>query len=400
MPENDSANERRDALTRRQTLAGVAGAIAVANGASASAQSAQGQPLLGDPALPEPAGERMRWAIVGLGTFAVGQVIPGFADARHSRITAFVSGNPDKAERLGASYGVEGYYDYANFDAIADDDDIDCVYIVLPVGLHAEYTIRALEAGKHVLCEKPMANTSSEAAAMIDAARKADRKLGVAYRVHHEPNNAHVREQVANGALGKMRFISADHGFSANPDYPPHKWRLEKALAGGGSMWDIGIYGVNTSLMMLPGDRVVSVSAAYATPAGDPRFSEVEGAIDYRLRMASGINVQGSSSYCYSPYVSRQRYFGSEASIEMQPATTYGDNQITMEGGGSAPRTYRVGDPMHQFSAQVDAFSLAARNGTALLTPGEMGLRDLRIMEACYASADEGGAVVEVDIPV
>ena len=386
--------------TRRETLLTLAGAGAMAASGRLAAQTAKGQPLIGNPSLPENPASRLGWAIVGLGTFAIGQVIPGFANTRHSRITAFISGNPDKARDLGARYDVNRIYNYENFDAIADDPTIDCVYIVLPVGLHAEYTIRALEAGKHVLCEKPMASTSREAEAMIAAAEAAQRKLGVAYRVHFEPNNVHVLDQVRGGALGPMRFISADHGFSANPEYLPHKWRLEKALAGGGSMWDIGVYGINTSLMMLPGDRVKSVSAAYATPEGDPRFREVEGAIDYRLRMASGINIQGSSSYCYSPYVSRQRYFGSDASIEMQPATTYYDNEIRVEGGGQPPRTYRAGDAARQFAAQVDGFSMAARGEVEVRTPGEMGLRDLLIMEACYASADRGGFVVGIDIPV
>lgn len=391
----------QDKPTRRQVLTyGAAAAALAATSGKAAAQRAEGQPLIGNPQLPDVPGERMRWAIVGLGSFAVGQVIPGFADARHSRMTAFVSGNAAKARDLGARYEVDRFYGYDNFDRIADDDQIDCVYIVLPVGLHAEYTIRALKAGKHVLCEKPMASSAAEAQAMVDAARAANRQLGAAYRVHFEPNNVHALERITNGDLGVMRYISADHGFSANPDFPPHKWRLEKELGGGGSMWDIGVYGVNTSLMMLPGDRVVSVSAAYATPAGDPRFTEVEGAIDYRFRMASGINVQGSSSYCWNPYVSRQRYFGSKASIEMQPATTYGDNQILIEGGEHPPRTYRAGDPMQQFAAQVDGFSLAARANTPHRTPGEMGLRDLKLMEACYASADADGAVVKVDIAV
>ena len=388
------------ATTRRETLALGAGAAAAMMGSNVLAQEAEGQPLIGNPQLPEIPGEKMRWAIVGLGTFGVGQVIPGFADARHSRMTAFISGNADKAKMLGARYGVDRFYSYDNYDAIADDPQIDCVYNVLPVGLHAEYTIRALDAGKHVLCEKPMASTSDEARGMIAAAERNDRQLGVAYRVHFEPNNAHVLGRINNGDIGKMRFVSADHGFNANPDWPPHKWRLEKALGGGGSLWDIGVYGINTSLMMLPGDRVVGVTAAYATPADDPRFKEVEGAIDYRFRMASGINIQGSSSYCWTPYVSRQRSFGSEASIEMQPATTYGDNSIMIEGGGEAPRSYRAGDPMSQFAAQVDGFSLAARANTAHRTPGEMGLRDMLLMEACYASADAGGAVIEVNIPV
>lgn len=386
--------------TRRETLIGGVGAAALAASGKLVAQSAQGQPLIGDPALPDVPVKRLGWAIVGLGTFAIGQVIPGFSNARYSRISAFVSGNRDKARMLGARHGVDQLYSYDSFDTISEDPTIDCVYIVLPVGLHAEYSIRALKAGKHVLCEKPMASSSQEAEAMIAAAESARRKLGVAYRVHFEPNNMHVLDRVHSGGLGQMRFVSADHGFSANPDYPPHKWRLEKTLGGGGSMWDIGIYGINTSLMMLPGDRVTAVSAAYATPEGDPRFTEVEGAIDYRLRMASGINVQGSSSYCYSPYVSRQRYFGSDASIEMQPATTYYDNEIRYEGGGQPPRIYRAGIPEIQFAAQVDGFSRAVRGEVAVRTPGEMGLRDLRIMEACYASADRGGTVVETDIPV
>ena len=383
------------AIDRRTVIAGLAAGPLLANAGRAIAQKAEGQPLIGDPELPEPDGKRMRWAIVGLGTFAIGQVIPGFTDARKSRITAFVSGNPDKARLLGERWGVDTFYNYANFDSIADNPDIDCVYIALPVGLHAEYTIRALKAGKHVLCEKPMASTSAECEAMIAAAKAANRQLGVAYRVHFEPNNRDVLNRVKSGDLGAMRFISADHGFDADPSWPPHAWRLTKKLGGGGSMYDIGIYGLNTSLMMLPEDTVSSVSAVYSTPAGDPRFTEVEGGLEWRLRMASGISVAGSSSYCWNPYVSRQRYFGEKQSIEMKPATTYYDNRITIEGGGP-PREYTAGIPGTQFAAQVDGFTDAVRANRAHLTPGAMGLRDIRLIEAMYRSADAGGTVLKV----
>ena len=384
------------AIDRRGLLGVMAAAPILATSQRAAAQAAQGQPLLGNPTLPEPFGERMRWAIVGLGTFAVGQVIPGFLDARKSRITAFVSGNAAKARQLGERYGVTRFYSYASFDRIAQDREIDAVYIVLPVGLHAEYTIRALKAGKHVLCEKPMASTAAECEAMIAAARTAKRQLGVAYRVHFEPNNREALNRIEAGELGTMRFVSADHGFNANPDYPPHAWRLTKSLGGGGSMYDIGIYGLNTSLMMLPGDEVVSVSAVDSTPPNDPRFREVEGAIEWRIRMKSGISVSGSSSYSYSPYVSRQRYFGSKGSIEMQPATTYYDNRIVLEGAGGPSREISGGLPGTQFAAQVDGFSEAARANTPHRTPGEMGLRDIRLIEAMYASAGRGGTPVEV----
>src|SRR5690606_8062796 len=204
----------------------------------------------------------------------IGQVIPGFGDARQSRMTAFVSGNPAKARDLGARYGVSRFYDYGGFGTMKDDAEIDCVYIVLPVGLHAEYTIRALEAGKHVLCEKPMASTAAECERMIAAAKANGRQLGVACRVHFEPTNREAMRRIVAGELGALRHVQCDHGFNANPQFPPHKWRLEKALAGGGSMYDIGIYGLNTSLMMLDGDTPVAVSAVYAYPRDDPRFTE------------------------------------------------------------------------------------------------------------------------------
>ena len=147
--------------------------------------------------------------------------------------------------------------------------------------------------------------------------------------------------------------------------------------------------------MMLEGEPI-EASAVYSYPRDDPRFAEVEGGIDWRLRMASGISVQGSSSYCYAPYAARQRYFGSEASLLMDPATTYYDNNLVMEGGGNPRREIGTGNSASQFAAQVDGFSEAARANRPHLTPGEMGLRDIRLIEALYRSADNGGAVVKL----
>ena len=381
-------------FTRRSLLAAGALAPLALSATRASGQQAHGTPLAGNFALPDPPGEKLRWAIVGLGNFAVGEAIPGFIDSQHSRMTAFVSGSPAKQKDLGARYGVSRFFDYKNFDSIANDPEIDCVYIILPVGLHAEYTIRALKAGKHVLTEKPMASTSAECAAMIAAAKAAKRQLGVAYRVHFEPTNVRAKELIDGGEIGAMRFVSADHGFNADPGYPPHKWRLEKALAGGGSMFDIGIYGLNTSLMML-GAEPVELSANYIYPKDDPRFREVEGGLEYRLRMANGVSVSGSSSYCWSPYISSQRYVGSKASIFMRPATTYDHNVIVIEGNGPN-REVGAGSPLAQFQNQLDAFSLAAKANTPHKTPGEMGLRDIRLIEAMYKSADSGGGVVKL----
>jgi predicted dehydrogenase len=381
-------------FTRRGLLAAATVTPLALGATRAFGQQAHGTPLAGDFALPDPPAQKMRWAIVGLGNFAVGEAIPGFIDSRHARMTAFVSGSPAKQKDLGARFGVSRFYNYANFDSIANDPEIDCVYIILPVALHAEYTIRALKAGKHVLTEKPMASTSAECAAMIAAAKAAKRQLGVAYRIHFEPTNVRAKQLIDSGEIGDMRFVSADHGFNADPNYGPHKWRLEKALAGGGSMFDIGIYGLNTSLMML-GKDPVELSANYIYPKDDPRFREVEGGVEYRLRMADGVSVGGSSSYSWSPYLSQQRYMGSKGSIFMKPATTYDRNVIVVEGNGPV---HEVGaaNPLTQFQNQLDAFSLAARANTPHKTPGEMGLRDIRLIEAIYKSADNGGAVVKL----
>ena len=388
------SDNEQTGLSRRAILAGGTAGVLGLSAIRAGAQEAEGQPLLGNPQLPEPEGQRMRWAIVGLGTYAVGQIMPAFGSSRLSRMTAFVSGNPDKARTLGERYGVSRFYSYDNYDDIARDDEIDCVFIALPVGLHAEYTIRALEAGKHVLCEKPMASTSAECEAMVEAAKKADRRLGVGYRVHFEPTNREAQRRIAAGDLGALRHIRAEHGFDANPEWPPHKWRLEQPLAGGGSMYDIGIYGLNTSLMMLDGDNPVSVSALYAYPREDERFSEVEGGLDWRMTMASGLIVSGSSSYCYRPFASRQAYLGSQASITMPLATTYYDNRLVLEDGGR--REIGAGSPASQFAGQLDGFGEAVRAGRPHRTPGEMGLRDLRLIEAMYRSANEDG----LEIPV
>jgi predicted dehydrogenase len=379
---------------RRTFLAGAGLLPLAAHAAAAAPPTAQGQPLPAGMPLPEPAGKRVRYAVVGLGTFAVGQMLPGMVESSRSRVTAFVSVNPQKARDLGARYGVQRFYDYANFDRIAEDGQIDCVYIALPVGLHAEYAIRALKAGKHVLCEKPMASTSAECAAMIAAAHAAGKQLGIAYRVHFEPNTVEGVRLVKAGQIGALRHFSGDAGFVAHPEYPPHKWRLTKALGGGGSMFDIGIYALNAALLFVE-EAPVSVSAVYSTPANDPRFKEVEGGVEWRLRFPSGISAQGSSSYTYA-YVTRQRVFGTGGALSMDPASAYSNVSMSLQRNDDPPQTLRAGDPMAQFAAQLDGFSDAVSANRPHLTPGEMGLRDIRLIEAIYRSADAEGALVKV----
>ena len=230
---------------------------------------------------------------------------------------------------------------------------------------------------------------------MIAAAKAANKQLGVAYRVHFEPNNVDAARRATSGELGKLRYFTGDTGFNADPEHwVPHRWRLQKALAGGGSMFDIGIYAMNAAMMCM-GEDPVEVSAVYSYPVNDPRFKEVEGGVNWRMKFPSGVYAQGSSSYCYAGGT-RQKIFGSTGSIVMDPASDYYQQNIIIAKAGQGPEPLHAGNPIVQFAAQVDAFSNAAMTNTPHLTPGEMGLRDITLIEAMYKSADQNGIPVKV----
>ena len=227
------------------------------------------------------------WAVVGLEIFGdqpdsacirkVREVKGGRAGQRHL----------DKANKLALRYGVDAknIYNYQNYDQLKNNPEVYVIYIVLPNGMHAEYTVRGFEAGKHVLSEKPMASTAAECQQMIDAGRKANKKLMVAYRCRYEPYNLEAIRMAREQDFGPVKVIVADHGFSIGD---PKQWRLNKALAGGGSLMDIGIYSLQAA-RYISGEEPSEITAmAYTTP-GDLRFKEVEETINFQLRFPSGI---------------------------------------------------------------------------------------------------------------
>src|SRR2546423_9035931 len=167
----------------------------------------------------QPAEKKLGWAVVGLGHLALGQVMPAFAQAKLSQCTALVSGHPDKAMENARKYNVnpKNIYNYENYDTIKDNSEIDVVYNILPDSMQAEYTIRALNAGKHVLCEKPMCRSVKEAEDMIAAAKKNDRKLMIAYRVHYEPYNQKAIEFARKKEFGEIRIFAADNYQNTQP---------------------------------------------------------------------------------------------------------------------------------------------------------------------------------------
>ena len=227
-------------LTRRRFLERAGQGLAVASAFGTMARRAFAQQV------PEPPGRKLGWAIVGLGNLSINQILPAFAKCEKSKVVALVSGHPDKAAKLAARYGVspKAIYNYQNYETLKDNPEVDVIYVVLPNSMHAEYTIRGVQAGKHVLSEKPMANTPADCQAMIDAAKKAGKKLMVAYRCRYEPFNQEMIKMAREQTLGPVKVIVADHGFNIGD---PKQWRLNRALSGGGSLMDIGIYSLQAA---------------------------------------------------------------------------------------------------------------------------------------------------------
>ncbi|NQE36776.1 Gfo/Idh/MocA family protein [Microcoleus asticus] len=341
-----------------------------------------------EPSLPPE--QKLGWAVVGLGQFATEQIMPSFGECKRSRLVALVSGDRAKAERYARQYGVnpQNIYNYQNYETIRDNPEVDVVYIVLPNGMHAEYTIRGARAGKHVMCEKPMATSVAECQAMIDAARQAGKKLMIAYRAQYEPYNLAAID-LARGPrkeLGKLKAIVADHGRIVKPSEPQDRWRIDKKLAGGGSLPDIGIYSLNAA-RYITGEEPIEVSAMlYSTP-NDPRFVEVEENVNFMLRFPSGVLANCTSSYGYSD-TKRIQVFGSEGTLELSPATDYYQHRLFVEKG--KVREERNIDEKNQFALEIDHLSESIVQNRKPKTPGEEGLQDIRLIQTIYEAARTG----------
>lgn len=370
--------------TRRGFLKSAGQALATAGITGAVDAKAMAQQLQ----VPAAPGRKLGWAIVGLGRLAINQILPAFAKCEKSKVTAFVTGDRAKGEKLAMRYGVSpsNIYNYQNYESLRDNPEVDIVYIVLPNGMHAEYTIRAAKAGKHVLTEKPMANTPKECEEMITACRQANRKLMVAYRCRYEPYNQTLIKICRDGELGQIKVVVSDHGFSIGD---PTQWRLKKNLAGGGSLMDIGLYALQAA-RYTTGEEPVEINAMEFTDRNDPRFKEVEDMINFQLRFPSGALAQCTSSYGYAGQ-NRIRVVGTKGWAELEPATSYTGLRMRVKKGNVLEE--RDLPQRDHFASEMDHFSDCVMNDKMVLTPGEEGLRDLRIMMAIYEAARLGKTV-------
>ena len=342
-------------------------------------------------------GERVGFAVVGLGRLAIDQILPAMAKSKYCKPVALVSGSAEKARKIAAQYGIKdsSIYSYETYDQLAQNPDVKVIYIVLPNALHAEYVVRGAKAGKHILCEKPMATTATDCERMIAACSAANVKLMIAYRQQYEPMNREMAKMVADGKLGALRTLIATN---TQDEGDPTQWRLRRKLSGGGCMPDVGIYCLNAA-RFLSKEEPIEVMAATFQPKDDPRFTEVESTCTFTLRFPSGLIATCSSGY--SGHRSQfLRLEGADAWAELNPAFGY---------TGLKLRTSRLVDGKEvvmepsieakdQFAEEMDHMALCALHGTEPHTPGEEGLHDQRLIDAIYESA-RTSRVVKVPPP-
>jgi len=318
-------------------------------------------------------------ALVGLGGYATGQLEPALLKTEHCYLAGIVTGTPSKIPVWKEKYKLseKNIYSYDTYDQIKNNPDIDIIYVVLPNNMHAEYTIRGFEAGKHVICEKPMAITVLDCDRMIAASKKANKFLSVGYRLHFEPYNLEMVKLGTSKKYGEIKKISGGFGFKATPN----QWRLQQKYAGGGPLMDLGIYAIQV-MCYTTGMLPIAVTAQEGKKTDLQRFSEVEQSLSWQFEFPTGLIGSGSASYD-----DNMNFLKAEAVqgvFELTTAYNYnGLSGYTPAGPMSFPQ-------VNQQARQLDAIALSIKNNKPSIVPGEMGRRDVKYLQAIYEAMRTG----------
>jgi predicted dehydrogenase len=323
------------------------------------------------------------FAAVGLGNIS-DIFMRACANSQKAKITALVTGHPDtKGVKYAAMYGIpkSSIYTYETFDRIRDNPDIDAIYVGLPNSMHCEFTVRGAQAGKHVLCEKPMAISSAECRKMIDACRQAKVKLMIGYRVHYEPLWKQAIQIIQSGQIGPLESFQG--GFFANQ--PAGAWRITKALGGGGALLDLGIYPLN-AIRHITGEEPANFSAMISTRDHSGRFSEVEQSMEWTMKLPSGILASCSCSYGQRG-PSFLNINGETGFLVMEQAFHYEGLRMHGEVGGKPIEQVSIEKHPYQFAIEADLFADCIRNNQEPEAPGAEGLKDMLAIEAIYQAA-------------
>lgn len=318
-------------------------------------------------------------ALVGLGNYATNQLAPALQQTENCYLAAIVTGTPSKIPLWKERYNIpdKNIYNYENYDSIKDNPDIDIIYVVLPNNMHAEYTIRGFEAGKHVICEKPMAITVEDCDRMIAAAKKANKHFSIGYRLHFEPYNLEMARCGTQKIYGEIKKLSGGFGFRAGPS----QWRLTQKYAGGGPLMDVGIY-VIQAMCYTTGMEPIAVTAQEGVKTDFERFKEVEQSLTWQMEFPNGLITD-----CRTSYAEGMNFLRAEAEkgiFELTSAYNYTGQR------GSTPAGVMDLPHINQQAKQMDEIALSVRNNQQSIVPGEMGRRDVKYLQAVYEAMRTG----------
>ncbi|GAB3970903.1 Gfo/Idh/MocA family oxidoreductase [Spirosoma terrae] len=332
-----------------------------------------------------PAKDKLGVALVGLGYYSTDLLAPALQKTKNCYLAGIVTGTPEKAEKWKKQYNIpdKNIYTYQTFDQIANNPDIDVVYVVLPPSMHEEYVVRAAKAGKHVWCEKPMAITVKECQNMIDACSKNKVSLAIGYRLQHEPNTQEWRKGLRDGKIGKIQMVTCSAGY--NDNRTTH-WKQKKEM-GGGVMYDMGVYVVQGARLAV-GEEPIAVTAQQFTA----RPEIYKNGLD-ETTLAQLIFPGGARAAIQTSFGMNMNYLdvvGNKGTLRMEPYSAYNGQKGYWSNGGKIEHPYEV--PSQQ-AMQMDDDAAAIMSKKPMMVPGEEGLRDIKVVEAIYQAARSGKEV-------
>lgn len=325
------------------------------------------------------------YAVVGLGALSQAAILPAFAHTKKSRLVALVTGDRRKGVSLAEKFEAAHVFTYEEFDRCFALADVDAIYIATPPGDHEKWALAAAAAGKHVLCEKPLAASVGQGRNMVETCRKNGVYLMTAYRKYFDPASVRLKRMISQGDLGRIDVIhTLFTEFRSFGDNSP-AWLFSQQLSGGGPLTDLGVYCVNTSRWLVDEDPQCASAKLWARD--QRRYAEVEEGVSFRLDFASGLLVQGTASYsaAFSSFI---HVHGEKGWVELAPAFAF-EEERRMSGKIAGKWFSKKYNPLDEFALELDYFAQCILSRRDPEPDGKQGLRDLVIMEAIYRAAGE-----------
>lgn len=329
--------------------------------------------------------KKLRWGIIGCARIATGSVIPGIRQSSRGEVVAIASRDEEKAKQTAEKLDIPKAY--GSYEALLADNGIDAVYIPLPNHLHKEWTIRAAEAGKHVLCEKPFAMNADEAQDMVDACERHGVKLAEAFMYRHHPRYARIKDIIRSGEIGAIRGI---HGaFTFNNAKNTTNFRNDPAM-GGGSIYDIGVYPISAARLLTDSEPEAATVHAF--------FSPEHGGVDMMasglLEFAGGIGLTFDCAM-WAAGRNTLEVLGTDGRIELPSAFVCNPSApsvfyVTSRGA----RREEQMEAVNQYSLQADDFAANVLDGAPPSFASADAVANMRVVDACLESARTRSRVV------